>query len=409
MIDSIFVALSGMLGHQRGLNVISNNIANMNTPAFRGSRTSFTDVFVGAAPTGLPRGQQSLGGVDASRTQLDLRRGDRQATGRDLDLMLQGEGYFVLQTEDGETRYTRDGRFDFLDGELVLANEAAVLENDALARDRRLRVMARNANGELVPVTLKDLQVHAGKATTEITFQNNLSTFDNEHVIDSLAVFDKNGAQHTLRVTFTRMMATNGATSSWKVTVSEGTQEIGTGTLEFLGTRPIPSSEALSMTLQFSGADPAEVSFNFRDVNALPLGTMMNPTQSNVSVSSQDGFAPGTITGMTFDDQGVLKITYSNGQRVDGAKLALAQINDQKGLVEVGNSLFVYEGAESVTLREAGNDLRVLAQSLEQSNVDLTEQFSQLILMQRGYQASSQVLSTANDMLQELFDIRGQQ
>src|SRR4051812_37137181 len=109
MIDSMLIALSGMQGHQRGLNVISNNISNMNTPGFRGSAVSFADLFTGSDQRSLPDGrlvsqQGSNGGVDASRVQLDLRAGDLQQTGRNLDLGLQGNGFFVVQDAQGAIR-----------------------------------------------------------------------------------------------------------------------------------------------------------------------------------------------------------------------------------------------------------------------------------------------------------------
>jgi flagellar hook protein FlgE len=397
MIDSIFVALSGMRAHERGLNVLSNNISNVNTVGFRGSSASFQDVFIGPQAQGAGQGgasgeQGRGGGVDASRTLTDLRAGQPQLTERDLDLFLNGEGYFVLQDEDGQIRYSRDGRFEFVDGQLMV-------------RGQQLKVMTRDAGGQLVPVTLAGLQVSAGKATTEVSFEQNLSPSDPEHVIDSLTVFDAQGTPHTLRVVFSKeAMPRNGATTTWKVSVSEGTQELRSEKLDFISTSPIDSS--LHLMLALKDTSPVDIVFNFRDVTGLSFGTNV---QSTLSVQKQDGFSAGTITTQTVDAKGILKLMYSNGQKADGATLALAQISDQQGLVEIGDAQFVYRGAQAVTLRTAGDDLKVQSGFVEQSNVDLTEEFSQLILMQRGYQASSQVLSTANDMLQELFDIRGHQ
>lgn len=395
MIDSIFVALSGMLGHERGLNVISNNVANMNTAGFRGSSVSFTDVFIGTTPDGLqggPAGERGIGGgLDAGRTQLDFRAGERQPTGIDLDLFLKGDGFFVLQDENGEIRYSRAGAFDFNEqGELVV-------------RDSKLKVMSRNPAGQLVPLTLKDLEVNPAKRTSEVTFGDTLSPSDAEQTIESLAVFDQHGAQHTLRVVFSRdTTAPSPGLITWKVTVSEGGQEVGSGRLDFISSQAINSP--LNLTLALRNTEPMEVAFNFTDVNGADLG---QNAQSTISVRKQDGFASGTLATKTFDAAGVLKLTYSNGQTADGAKLALAQIGDLRGLVELGNAQFAYRGTRSVTISEAGDDLQVQNQALERSNVDLTAEFSELVLMQRGYQASSQVLSTANDMLQELFDLRG--
>lgn len=393
MIDSIFVALSGMRGHERGLNVISNNITNMNTPGFRGSTVSFADVFTSGTSNRLPNGQrvgqQGVGGgLDASRTHLDMHNVEAQETGRGLDLSLKGNGFFVLLDENGGVRYTRAGRFDFNpEGELATL-------------DGKTKVMSRNASGQLVPITLQDLRVNPAKATTEVIFDQNLSTELREKTIDSIVVFDKAGAKHTLKIVLTKVE--NSPLVKWTVTVSEADQTIGTGELELIGLSAPPP---LRLTLDLKGTAAAEIAFNFDDVQFGAFGTPVD--NSRLAVRTQDGFAVGTIATQTFDEKGVLKLTYTNGQKADGARLVLAQISDEAGLEERGNALFEYRGVQSVGLREADDDLKVEGGKLEPSNVDLTLQFSELILMQRGYQASSQVVSTANDMLQELLQMRG--
>jgi flagellar hook protein FlgE len=394
MIESIFVALSGMQGHQRGLNVVSSNVANLNTTGFRGSSPDFADVFTSAAPDGGFGSQRGLGGsgLAVPRTFRNMQPAIPQQTGRGLDLALVDEGFFVLQDENGQTRYTRDGRFDFnAKGELV-------------ARGETHKVMSRNAAGQLVPLTLDGLQINAPRATTRVAFERILSAGDDEHIIPSLIVFDQLGGRHTLKVTFRKDTAPPlpPATINWKVIVSEGDQEIATGDLPFNMDKPLAGSSPLRLTLALKGTTAIEVAFDFDLVTGQDVAK-----ESELRVLDQDGLATGTIASQTFDTNGVLKITYSNGQTADGGKLLLAQIRDEGGLVAVGDSLFAYEGNEPVTLRDAGTDLSVRGGMLEPSNVDLTQQFSELILMQRGYQASSQVLSTANDMLQDLLQMRG--
>jgi len=396
MIDSIYIALSGMLGHERGLNVIGNNVTNMNTLGFRGSTVNFADVFLGTAPNGLgtdAKEQRGIGGgVDASHTSVDFKPGIPQTTANDLDTFLQGDGFFIVQDESGAIRYTRAGSFDVVDDALVL-------------KGQKIKVMTRDSGGQLQPITLKDLRINAGKATSKFTLGGNFLPNDTDFTIDSFDVFDKNGNKHTLKLTFTfhkhQSSDNPGAFDIWRLSASEQGQDIGTGDLEFNGA--IPQDSPMSLHLALAGADPIDVSVDFSGVQIQNLGQQ----DSSVTASAQDGFAVGQITAKTFDEKGVLKLTYSNGQSVDGPKLALAQVIDQTALVQVGDALFEYRGQQPVTIREAGDDLKVEARQLEGSNVDLTTEFSQLILMQRGYQASSQVISTANDMLQELFDLRG--
>lgn len=400
MIDSIYIALSGMLSHERGLNVISNNVTNLNTAGFRGSTVSFSDVFVGTAPNGLGLdardNRRSVGGgVDASRDQLDFRAGQSQNTGGELDLSLDGDGWFIVQDEQGQIRYTRAGQFDIVDDELRV-------------KDTQLKVMTRASNGQLLPLSVHDLTSNPAKATTTVSFQGNLSPGDTEHQIESLAVYDSQGGKHTLTVVFTKQpQPTQPATTSWAVTVREDGESIGTGQLDFLSISPLTSE--LSIALALRNAPSANLTFDFSSgsVTGSDTGTGTSGSESTLRVQEQDGYAAGTITGRTFDAKGVMKLTYSNGQSADGPKLALARIADQSSLLQLSGGLFEYRGSQAVIVREAGDDLKVLAGVLEGSNVDLTQQFGQLILMQRGYQASSQVMSTANEMLQQLFDLGG--
>ena len=140
----------------------------------------------------------------------------------------------------------------------------------------------------------------------------------------------------------------------------------------------------------------------------IPPGGPGDPNRnSSMSVSKQDGLAKGTISSEKFDAKGVLQITYTNGQTATGPTLALANIVDQSGLIELGNSLFSYQGKSPVQFRRAGEDLQILSQKLEGSNVDLTTEFSKIILMQRGYQAASEVISTSNELMQQLLQMKG--
>jgi flagellar hook protein FlgE len=317
-----------------------------------------------------------------------MRAGELRQTGRDLDLALQGNGFFVLQDDAGALRYSRAGDFEFnSDGELV-------------GRGHGMKVMGRDANGQLVPIKLDGLKLNAPKASTEIVLTGNLSSTDTEHTIDALVVYDKLGGAHTLRLQLTNSTTTPG---TWVAAVFEGTDKIGEGELKFENGLPAPGNSPLALTLALKGVEAADVQLVLgSDVTGFSSGTT-----SSLGLKSQDGHGLGQISSLKFDETGVLKITYSNGEKADGPRLVLAQLRDETALEAVGDALFSYDGKEPALLREAGDDLKISGQALELSNVDLTEEFSALILMQRGYQASSQVLSTANDMLQELFEMKG--
>jgi flagellar hook protein FlgE len=386
MIDSILTAMSGLQGHQRGLNAISSNIANMNTPGFKGSQVDFTDVFSGGGGQSGAEGAPGHG-VDSTRVSLDLRSGEIKQTGRELDLALAGDGFFVVRDEAGTLRYTRNGAFEFDDKGVLVG------------RGNAMKVLGHDASGKLVEIGLDGRRTNPPAATSEVLLSGNLSSTDTDHAIEELVVFDKLGGKHTLKLTFTN----NGAVTpgSWVVAVFEGTKQLGTGELAFENGKP--KGTGTKLTLAVSNGDPIEINFALDpDATGFSSGTT-----STLAMKKQDGRASGDITGITFTDGGVMKIAYSNGQTIDGVTLALAEVADSAGLVADGAGLYLYEGVAEPTLRKAGDDLRVTAKSLEQSNVDLTSEFSALILMQRGYQASSQVVSTANEMLQQLFEMKG--
>lgn len=391
MIDSIFTAMSGLEGHQKGLKVISNNVANMNTAGFKASVVDFADVFTGA---GSERRREATGsGVDVSRTRLDLRDGDRQDTGRDLDVALEGRGFFVLQDEEGRLRYSRAGGFEFNDdGRLV-------------GRLHGLKVMGRDGAGRLEPIELAGLRGNPPKATRRVEFKGSLYSTDDAHTIDALTIYDSTGAAHTLKLELTKKAATGTGSNvvTWGVKVLEGINELGSGEFSFIGSIASPFGSSIKLLLPLSNTAPAEVEF----VLGPDVRGDASSTTSTLALAQQDGYAPGDISALAFNEKGQLTVTYSNGQSATGSTLALAEFASDEQVQAVGDGLLEARLGIAPTLREAGADLKVRSKTLELSNVNLTQEFSTLILMQRGYQASSQVLTTANEMLQQLFELKG--
>lgn len=385
MIDAIYTAMSGLQGHERGLSNISSNVANMNTPGFKGSQIDFTDVFSGG---GNPDSNAAEGrGLDASHVSLNMAAGETKETGRDLDLAIGGDAFFTLHDDTGALRYTRNGGFEF-DDQGVLVQ-----------RGGTMKVQGHDAGGKLVNVTLDGLRSNAPAVSTEVTLSGNLSSTDTDHAIEDLAVYDKLGGKHSLKLNFTN--GTGADAGNWVLTVMEGTTQLGTGKFSFVNGKA--TTPNLKLNLALTGTDPVDINFVLdADTTGFSSGTT-----STLALKKQDGHAAGQITSLTFDERGVLKIGYSNGQKVDGPALVLAQVRDDGGLVAAGAAVYSYVGEQPPVLREASDDLRITAKSIELSNVDLTSEFSALILMQRGYQASSQVVTTANEMLQQLFEMKG--
>lgn len=390
MLDSIYVGMTGLHGFSQGLRVIANNTANINTPGFKGSTAQFADLFYSTAGSGSGLAQVGYG-LDTTGTALNFKQGELRQTGNTLDLAMDGQGLFTLRDPNGDLHYTRAGQFMF-DSEGKLVNRG-----DASA------VMGVDTNGVMGEIGIRGQATLQGKASSNVKFAGNLSSTATSQTVNSVKVIDSVGGEHLLSVKFTNDNAT--AAGAWTVELLVGATSVGTGQITFVDGRPAPASSAVSLTYTPAGLPPIPLVLDFStDVTSFASGTL-----STIAFQSQDGYPPGALTGVTFDEMGVLVMSYSNGQTVKGSKLSLARFDSLDAVEPVGGNAFDATNSLAWHVGTAGEGGFGLVRSgmVELSNVDLSQEFSDLVIMQRGYQASSQVISTANEMLQELFAMRG--
>lgn len=375
MLGSIFVGLSGMAAFSKGLRQISNNITNINSTGFKASDLSFANLF----------GQGGNGqGVSLREGRIDFTQGELRQTDRDLDLAIDGDGFLVL-LKDGQHAFARTGAFEVNeDGDIVLAGT-----------DYKLTVID---GGAPTALSVAAHRLSHPEATTKISFADNLSTTATTFSLSNIKVYDASGEEKTWLVKFDR--ASTDPAGEWQVTVTDGTGEVGKQTLKFLGSVPDPANSKLLF-----GAAGAQVELDFSGASSFSSGEV-----STMRVSKSDGYGAGEITTMRVNDDGVFEISYSNEQKKTLGAVTLAKFADPQSLDPQSNGLFEYEGANGrqfLTTVSASVG-KVVSGRLEASNVDLSREFGELILVQRGYQASSQVISASNDMIQQLFGIRGQ-
>lgn len=386
MIDTIYIAMSGLTGYERGLRVISNNAANLNTPGFKASVLQYADLYYGQGAGGSQYGF----GLDTLGTNLNFGQGMLQNTGNGLDLAIDGDGLFVLRDGSGRIHYTRDGQFKFdAQGRLVSATTGE-------------EVMALGADGALAPVTIASLRTSAAHATSRVQFSGNVSTAMTTVNIANVTVMDSSGSSHVLSA---RLDAVSGTPGAWDVTLLDGTTSVGTGRISFLGGTIDPAHGAVSVTYTPAGQSAQAVVLDFSsNTSSYNAGSY-----STIAVASQDGFAPGQLGNASFDATGTLVLTYSNGQVVNGARLALGRFRSEDQVSAAGGNEFEARGGVPWQLGHAGDAGfgRIGAGKVEMSNVDLSHEFSNIVIMQRGYQASSQVMSTASEMLNQLFTAAG--
>lgn len=387
MFGAIYIGLSGLNAYSKGLQQVSNNVSNLNTTGFKGSTVSFHNLYATPDRGGLSltgQGGSDGYGVAVDDGTLNFKQGELRSTDRDLDLSVDGNGFLVLLDGD-RTLYARTGSFEVDPAGFIVLSGTSY------------RLATLDANGRAVSLSVDARRTSAPKATTAVTFADNLSSTATSYAVSDIRVFDASGAAHVWKADFAK------GSDGWTVTVTDDKgATVGTQTLKFNAGIVDPTTAKLDFTDAASGLT---VQFDFSGgVTSFSGGEV-----STLRATKVDGYAAGTITGIAADSAGKLQLTYSNGQKVDGGAIALADFRDPTRL-EQRDGLFVErEAGQSMLL--ASDDPRVgqvRSKRLEASNVDLSQQFGDLILIQRGFQASSQIVSVSNDMIQQLFGIRGQ-
>lgn len=395
MFDTIQIGTSGLTAHAKGLKVVSNNLANVNTPGFKRSALQFGALFEQGGGGQYAQRQQVVGGagVEAVGTRLSFRTGVDQSTGNPLDLAIDGNGLFVVKRGD-QLLYTRSGDFRF-DADNVLVNSAGD------------KVQGLDQGGKLVDVTLDALGQSRPKATTTVKMTGNLtSTVAVPPVnasVSAITIYDTGGVQRSISLAF----KDEGA-GLFTVTVSDagaaaGAAPLASGKIGFAGGFPETGKDSLTFRYATAGAAGFDVKLDFsKNVTSLL-------TSTTLAVASQDGYAAGVLADQAIDADGSVNVRYSNNQTAKGARLALAEFRAEDDLHGIAGGMFEKRSGAAVRYGHAGAESfgSLAAGHREGSNVDLAEEFGNLILMQRGYQASSHVISTANDMIQQLFDMKG--
>jgi len=394
MIDSIYIGMTGLLGYSSGLKVIANNTANINTPGFKGSALQFSDLFYSGGNLTSGADTQSFRqvgyGLNTHGASLSFKQGELRQTANALDLAVDGLGLFTLKDSDGNLTYTRAGQFQFnRDGVLVSKSTGA-------------QVMGQSASGGLAPISLAGLQTNSAKATTTVVFTGNLSSTATDQTVGGVTVMDALGSTHNLELKFTNTDATT--PGSWSMELLDGSTSVGTGQIIFVDGKPTAATDTASFTYTPSGLAAIPLTLDFStDVTSFASGNL-----STLAAVSNDGYGPGALTQTSFDASGALILTYSNGQTVTGTRLALGRFDSQDAVGTVGDNQFTAldDQAWHSGVATEGAFGSVRSSTIEISNVDLSQEFSDLVIMQRGYQSSSQVITTANDMLQELFAMK---
>lgn len=405
MMRSLFAGVSGLRNHQTRMDVIGNNIANVNTVGFKASRVNFQDV-LSQTIQGASSGSGNRGGTNPIQVGLGMglssidtlfTDGSSQPTGKPTDLAIQGQGFFILS--DGATQvYTRSGNFDF------------DTNGNYLVPGTGLKVMGWQAdkNGNIdTSSTISSIQVPVGKtmpakASTSITYANNLSgdAKIGDKVPASMDVYDSKGNVHTVDGVFE-----NTGVNQWKLTVSTTTPAATASyTLDFNtdGSFKPPATPYTAFSFSPAGAATVNITLDL-------AGLTQHGGESTAKALDQDGYAAGTLDTVSIAPSGVVIGRFTNGKTQNLAQVALAVFNNPAGLNKYGNNMFAKSnnsGEAQVGPSGSGGRGLFIPGSLEMSNVDLAQEFSNMIITQRGFQANSKIITTTDQMLEELANLK---
>ena len=396
MIDTMFVGLSGLRTFQKGLSNIGNNIANLNTPGFKHTSLQFTDMmyqYDGKNGSGDFSGT----GVKIGTTVTDFSAGELQSSTNPLDVAIDGAGFFVGKNGD-QFAYSRVGQFE-LNADGLLVNR----------QDKSHVQMMNGANG-MKDFAIGALRSQKARPTATIQFSDNLSSGAAGSSVDA-TVYDKDGVARQLKVTFTNNAAAT--PRSWKVEVQDKTSlaMIGNGEIRFdPDGSPSVGYNELNMSLKAAIGGESPLKLTFGTPGSISATTSLSGgTTSTIRVASQDGYAAGSMTKLSFDGDGRAQIGYSNGQSVVGGQLALARFSSpEQQLQRVGSGLYRALDDRAAEVGAAGSGAlgKVVGGKVELSNVDLSSEFSEMMITQRGYQAASQLISAANEMMQQALQMK---
>jgi flagellar hook protein FlgE len=413
------IALSGVDAAQSDLDVISNNIANASTTGFKESTANFSELF-SVSQTGVS-GTEIGNGVALQQVEQQFSQGDIDTTGNNLDLALNGNGFFVVSA-DGATQYTRAGAFQ--------TNADGFVVNSA---GQNLQVYAPTQNGGFNTTTTTNLQLATGdnapEATTSAQMIFNLPSGSSQpadtpfsptdpssyNQSTSLTVYDSLGAAHTASMYFVQT-ATPGKWDAYEYIdgnqVNANADPVvltynASGTLT-AATNADGTPAASLASVSFGSYTPANTG-----ANAIAMTFDMSKTTQyggtfGVTSVTQNGYTTGQLSGVSVSSTGVVEANYTNGQSTSLGQVAIANFPDPQGLQQTGNTNWVETfGSGAPLYTQAGNSGVGTIQSgaIEDSNVDITAQLVDMITAQRAFQANTEMISTQDQITQSIINI----
>ncbi|HET8548631.1 MAG TPA: flagellar hook protein FlgE [Bryobacteraceae bacterium] len=419
MFTSFSTALSALSAHATAVDVVGNNLSNLNTPGFKTSVVSFHDLVTQSLGAGL--GETQVGfGVGRPVTIRQFSQGAIQTSPGQLDAAIQGDGFLVVKDNTGATLYTRGGNLQVdKDGSLLTSTGERLqgwTETNGIV----------NTSGPTGDIVVPVGTVRAPVATRTFSFDMNLNAAapQNDTFQSSIEVFDSLGAAHVATVTFTK----TGTPNQWDYAIEFPLSDVSaasditgdlTGTIEFDSDgrlidpaavdgsgnpAPMPQITIDNLT---SGASQMQLTWNLYDGTRPRFTQFAQPNA--ISANAQDGNAAAQLIRVGLADGGKVLAQYSNGRQTVVGQLAMASIRNPESLIAVGNNnyqLSARTALPAIGLPATGGRGTIIGGAVEYSTVDIAREFTQLIVLQRGYQANAKVITAVDELSQETINLK---
>lgn len=423
--SALYSGVSGLNTNGQAMSVIGNNLANSNTIGFKGSRTVFSDL-LSSNISGSGGISQVGRGVGVSRVDQIFSQGTFETTESNLDVAIEGDGFFILKEPGDDTSYySRAGAFRFDENGYLVNPEGFQVQG------RRFDADGQPVAGNETAIQVTNTGLVQGESTSELTLNTNLDSseeilsIDNFDISDpttynysaSVQVFDSLGNPHLL-TTYYIKTGDNTWNWGWSAEKDDGSGTIMQGLFS-------DSADALHFTpegiLQGSAANPPVPTTGTIPAGQLDWNNGTTPTaititfdttqfnsDSMVISQEQNGFSSGSLTGVAIDADGVVVASYSNGEQIRIAQLALGKFVNPHGLTQEGENLYTANTTSGpVRIGLPGPELgKIFTNALEQSNVDMAAEFVRMITVQRGFQANSKIITTVDELLGELINLK---
>ena len=399
------IPLSGLVASQDQLQSVSNNLANLDTVAYKEQNVSFADLFAqNVGSNGAQDPIQQGAGVTISATTSNFSDGTPTPTNIAANMALSGNGFFVVQQPGGAQAYSRAGDFT--------QNPAGFLvsPSGALVMGYPAQNGVVNTSGAIQPIQILSGTVVPGKATTTFNLPTNLNadTAVGAPAFNSpLNIYDSLGNIHIMNVSFTKTAA-----NTWSYTVNVPTADTGAGssvvasgnlTFDSSGalTSPTGTIPNISIPALTDGAAPMSLTWNLNNSNGAPSITQTGT--ASASSGTQDGVQSGTLNNFAIEADGTVNGIFTNGTTVALGQVALANFANTQGLVALGHNLYQQSpgsGQASVGVAGTGGRGTITGGSIEGSNVDTATEFAKMIVAQQAYQANAKTVTTFDQISQ---------